>query len=315
MRQTASGAWGARSPQISASGASARLPAESKSPRHCSKRRRRRRRLRRDLTRNGSAKTTRDQPPRERGRTVAGTGHLLVVSEPALPAPGSQRPSHTRRAHSCHAAQTRAPAAALREWARLSCLSPPSGGEWGGQLARSTGGQSRHTRVLRDHPPGHTPGPRLRVLDAQCPSSLPEAGVASLPTGWRPPWTGHQAMGGGALGVRPRQRRGVLTCWRASGRPLTTGSGCRPRPWLSSFEERARPRPGWLGLAAAERSDASAARCRGCLPSPRRARSHRAGSHHALQDSRGSQRCYAPHRCPPRAAAGPSPRETGTWQR
>lgn len=215
MRQTASGAWGARSPQISASGASARLLAESKSPRHCSKRRRRRRRPRRDLTRNGSAKTTRDQPPRERGRTVAGTGHLLVVSKPALPAPGSQRPSHTRRAHSCHAAQTRAPAAALREWARLSCLSPPSGGEWGGQLARSTGGQSRHTRVLRDHPPGHTPGCGSWTLSV-CPAYQRQGWPHSPPAGARP-GQGTRQWGGGGLGGQAKAAAGcahLLACLR-----------------------------------------------------------------------------------------------------
>lgn len=111
------------------------------------------------------------------------------------------------------------------------------------------GGQSRHTCVLRGHPLGHTPGPWPWVLDAQCPSSLPGArGRRRSPPAGPCPGRGTRRWPRAAPGVRPGQRQGVLTCCRASGRPLTTGSGRCPRPWLSSCDERA---DGGLGHAQA----------------------------------------------------------------
>lgn len=179
-----------------------------------------------------------------------------------------------------------------------------------GQAAGQEQGGTVKTHTCSQKPPT---GPHARPLAVGpgCSVSLWPArgrGAASLPTSWPPPRTGHQVMAEGGPGGQARAQRGVFTCCRASGRPLTTGSGRCPRPWLSSCDERA---DGGLGHAQAgsavlppggavpQHSGAVAASPAPMDPKP--------PSRRKAEGPDAATRCR-----PPRAAVGLSPLGTGT---
>lgn len=119
-----------------------------------------------------------------------------------------------------------------------------------GQAASQEHGGIVKTHMCSQRPPTGPHARPLAVGPGRSVSLWPARGRGrrrSPPAG-ACPGRGTRRWPRAAPGVRPGQRQGVLTCCRASGRPLTTGSGRCPRPWLSSCDERA---DGGLGHAQA----------------------------------------------------------------